>query len=66
VHSGEPLAITDDTLAQLCMSVDPTTGAEDGPYVLIGSTEYTLREAAALAAALLELAATGASAAPTR
>jgi hypothetical protein len=59
IHIGEPLAIADGTLAQLCMSIDPATGVEDGPYVLIGSAEYTLSEAVALGNALLTLAAVG-------
>jgi hypothetical protein len=35
------------------MSVDPETGAEDGPYFIIGSSEYTLAGARDLAATLL-------------
>jgi hypothetical protein len=59
IHVGEPLTIADGTLAQLCMSIDPDTGAADGPYVLIGSAEYSLAEAEALGSALLTLAAAG-------
>ena len=61
IHVGEPVLIADGTLAQLCMSIDPDTGVEDGPYVLIGSAEYTLSEAQALGIALLTLSAVGAS-----
>jgi hypothetical protein len=64
IHVGEPLAIADGTLAQLCMSIDPDTGVEDGPYVLIGSAEYTLSEAQALGSALLTLAVAGAGSGP--
>jgi hypothetical protein len=59
IHVGEPLPIADGTLAQLCISIDPDTGVEDGPYVLIGSAEYTLAEAVALGTALVALAAAG-------
>jgi hypothetical protein len=37
------------------MSVDPETGVQDGPYVLIGSTELSLDAAAALGNALIRL-----------
>jgi len=43
------------TLLRLCMTVDPGTGAQDGPYVLVGSEEYTLHEADVLIAALTQL-----------
>ena len=46
-------------LARLCLSVDPRTGVEDGPYVLIGWTEYTLDEAAGLGGALIAMARAG-------
>jgi len=59
VHLGEPLLLTEGVSAQLCMSMDPVTNAEDGPYVIIGSSEYTCTEAQALAASLLEMASTG-------
>ena len=56
VHLGEPLPMTDGVSAQLCMSIDPVTGTQDGPYVLIGGTEYTLAAAASLASSLMSLA----------
>ena len=59
VHLGEPLRLTEGVSAQLCMSIDPITSAADGPYVVIGSSEYTLSEAQALAASLLTMASTG-------
>lgn len=59
VHLSEPLPLTDGVSAQLCMSIDPVSGAEDGPYVVIGSSEYTLAEAQALAASLMTMASTG-------
>lgn len=64
VHVGEPLVVSDGgTTARLCMSVDPATGDQDGPYILIGSIEYTPAAALALAQALMALAATAAPAA---
>lgn len=57
IHVGEPLPVADGgTTARLCMSVDPGTGAVDGPYVLIGSSEYTPDAAVALGRALVGLA----------
>jgi hypothetical protein len=56
---GEPVALADGVPARLCLSVDPQTGAKDGPYVVVGWTEYTLDEAAALGAALIAMARTG-------
>jgi len=55
IHLGQPLAIADGIDATLCMSVDPETGVQDGPYVLIGSTELSLDAAAALGSALIRL-----------
>lgn len=43
------------TSVRLCATIDPTTQAADGPYVLIGSEEYTLHEADALIDALTHL-----------
>jgi len=59
VHTSEPLPVDRGVAARLCMSIDPDTGAIDGPHLLIGSTEYSLPAATTLGAALLELAATG-------
>ena len=56
VHHGEPVPLDDTTSAQLCMSIDPRTGAEDGPYVLIGGREYALPEVRRLSARLAALA----------
>ncbi len=53
VHTGEPLLMADGIRAQIVMSVDPGTGSEDGPYVLIGTREYTLTEARLLGSALV-------------
>ncbi|GAA1765230.1 DUF6907 domain-containing protein [Kocuria aegyptia] len=59
LHQGEPLMVARGVVARLCMSVNPDTGAVDGPYVLVGTTEHTLSEAEALGAALVALARTG-------
>ena len=56
VHSGEPLRIADGVLAHGCMSVDPLTGAVDGPYVIVGWEQYTPEEAEALGASLVAMA----------
>ena len=59
LHCSEPLTLTDGVTAQLCVSVDPRTRVEDGPYLVVGSTEYSLDEARALALGLLDLASAG-------
>ena len=56
VHSGEPLTVADGVDAHACMSVDPYTGTVDGPYLIIGWSQYTPGEAEALGASLIALA----------
>jgi hypothetical protein len=58
IHQSAPIFVTPDVTARLCVSIDPETGAVDGPHVLIGDIEYSPGAAKALAAALLALAAT--------
>ena len=64
VHVSEPLVVADEVAARLCMSVDPETDTEDGPYVVVGSREYSLAEAQRLGESLIRLASLGASATP--
>ena len=54
VHASGQLMVR-RTLLRLCTTIDPETGAQDGPYVLVGSDEYTLHEADVLIAALTQL-----------
>ena len=61
VHMCEALEVADGVPARLCTSVDPDTGAEDGPYVIIGSSEYTLDEAEELGMSLVAIARVGAA-----
>ena len=61
LHCSEPVPLTDGVAAQLCLSIDPSTRVEDGPWVVVGSTEYTLDAARALALQLLTLVSTGSS-----
>ncbi len=56
LHSSEPVPFVDGIPARLVMSIDPGTGEIDGPYVLIGTSEYSLTEATALAKTLMSLA----------
>ena len=56
VHTSDPLSVADGVVARLCLSVDPATADQDGPYVLIGTTEYTVSEARSLGEALIALA----------
>lgn len=56
IHTSEPVPVADGLMARLCMSIDPDSGATDGPYVLIGTSEYTLAETVVLGGSLLALA----------
>jgi hypothetical protein len=42
LHAGAPLYLTERVIARLCATVDPETGAVDGPYVVVDSDEWTL------------------------
>ena len=55
LHCSEPVPFVDGVSARLAMSIDPGTGAVDGPYVMIGNSEYSLAEAIDLAERLLRL-----------
>ncbi|MEJ7774998.1 MAG: hypothetical protein WKF72_09345 [Nocardioidaceae bacterium] len=52
------------TVLRLCATIDPETGAVDGPHVLVGSEEYSLHEADALIDALTQLVDEGAEVTP--
>lgn len=55
IHTSQPVRLADDRVARMCMSIDPDTGIEDGPYVLIGDTELTVDQAKAVGESLLRL-----------
>ena len=59
IHVSEPLALTIDVTARLVTSIEPDTGLCDGPYLMVGDTEYALDRAAALAEALAGLVRNG-------
>lgn len=59
IHNSEPVPVADGLVARLCMSIDPDTGIEDGPYVLVGSSELTANEARQLGESLIRLATAG-------
>ena len=56
LHTGEKLRLVDEVVARLCLSCDPETGALDGPYVVVGSEEWTLDQARRVGLALVSLA----------
>ncbi len=58
VHMSAPLAVTGQESARLCVTVHPD-GTQEDPVLLIGAEEYTVEEAAALGAAILDLATAG-------
>jgi hypothetical protein len=55
VHVSSQLCVR-NTLIRLCTSIDPETGLQDGPYVLMGGSEFTLDEVDDLVDALRSLA----------
>jgi hypothetical protein len=59
VHTSAPVPVADGMVARLCLSVDPATGSCDGPYVLVGTTEYLVSEAVELGLSLIVLARAG-------
>lgn len=63
VHVSAQLCVR-NTLIRLCSSVDPESGDQDGPYVVVGASEFTLEEVDALARALTSLAAQARAATP--
>jgi hypothetical protein len=54
VHVGSALLVRHDVL-RLVATIDPDTGATEGPFVLMGSEELALYEAEALIGALTQL-----------
>jgi hypothetical protein len=60
LHTGAPLYLTQEVTARLCASVDPDTGATDGPYVIVDADEWTLDHTRSVGRALIALAATAA------
>ena len=58
VHVSE-LAVAGNRLLRLCATIDPVTGEQDGPYILVGHQELTLDEAEDLLAALTTLVSQG-------
>src|SRR3954447_18312286 len=60
LHVSEPLVLTTGVAAQLVMTKDPETGEQDGPYVTVGASEYTLPAAEELGIELQRIAEAGA------
>jgi hypothetical protein len=54
VHVSEGRFVR-NTLVRICMTMDPQTGRTDGPFVLLGTDEYSLDEVAALVDVLRDL-----------
>lgn len=54
VHASGALMVR-HTVLRLWLKHDPATGVQDGPYVLLGTEEYSLHEADALVDALTQL-----------
>jgi hypothetical protein len=59
LHLSAPVVIADGAEARLCISSDPSTGAVDGPYVLIGDDERTVQQVDQIVERLTELIAAG-------
>jgi hypothetical protein len=57
LHTGAKLYLTTEISARLCATIDPATGATDGPYLLVNGEEWTLEHARSVGEALVALAA---------
>ena len=64
VHTSELLSIADGVDAHGCMSVDPGTGAVEGPFVMVDWRQYTPEQAEALARSLSDMARRGGGLSP--
>ena len=58
LHTGAPLYLTQQVTARLCASVDPGSGATDGPYVIVDADEWTLDRTRSAGHALIALVVT--------
>lgn len=65
LHVGSALLVRQSVL-RLVVTIDPETGAEQGPHVLMGSQELNLFEAEALIGALTQLVDEGRSSLATQ
>jgi hypothetical protein len=65
LHVGGALLVRNDVL-RLVATIDPETGAKEGPFVLMGSQELTLFQADALIDALTQLVDEGRSSVATQ
>jgi|1186.fasta_scaffold23336_2 hypothetical protein len=65
LHVGGALLVRHELL-RLVATIDPATGAKEGPFVLMGSRELTLHEAEALIGALTQLVDEGLASAATQ
>ena len=65
LHVGGALLVRNEVL-RLVATIDPETGAKEGPFVLLGSQELSLFEADALIAALTQLVDEGRSSVATQ
>jgi len=61
LHTGAPLPLTTAVTARLCVTIDPETGAADGPYVVVDSDEWTIEHTLNIGHAFLALAQLGQS-----
>ena len=59
LHTGASLRLADGVTAYLCATIDPYTGATDGPYILVESEEWSLDRARSIGQALIALADSG-------
>lgn len=56
LHLSNPVEVAGGLRAQMCLSVDAASGVADGPWVMIGGSEYTLEQAEELGVSLVAIA----------
>jgi hypothetical protein len=59
LHTSAPLYLTGTVTAILCATIDPATGATDGPYLHVDGEEWTLDHTRSIGQALIALADAG-------
>ena len=52
VHTSEPVPITDQVSARLCVTIDPRTRRPEEPVVMIGEEEHRLDDVSGLGDAI--------------
>ena len=56
LHMGTPVVVPGGVTVRICMSVDPATSREDGPYIVTDDEEWTAAQVREVGRSLIALA----------